>query len=367
MTQTSPYKTTALAVATVCSIQLVACKGGEAAGPNDAVGRVALIALSLDSTDVHLGDTVRLSAVPRDASGNPVSGVAVVWSSTNTSVATVTSSGLVTAVGIGSADIEVDVAPSTSRASFTLLASYSAAGSPSATRSLAARRSRAKIIVVPPASPCEDIASIRAFIGALHYDYAIEGTTGGGSLVAAEYHGQVTATMTNQGWARGVPSVAWSGSLTGSASQQETLSSTPGKVDSRLEGAGAVLTDVQGAVPSKMSLIVDLTTCTYQLNVSVTINLVRTDFGKASPAQPGITAQLYVGRGKQLGAWRSDGGFPDLVTRFPGHSLIWVGSNPTLDAFMPLGLATLAFVFDSPREPPLGAADVGLTVSVVKQ
>jgi len=54
---------------------------------------------------VQAGQTVQLTATPKDANGNPLTGRAVTWSSSNTSVATVNSSGLVSCVVAGSATI----------------------------------------------------------------------------------------------------------------------------------------------------------------------------------------------------------------------------------------------------------------------
>ncbi|MEP6762776.1 MAG: Ig-like domain-containing protein [Gemmatimonadaceae bacterium] len=69
------------------------------------------IVLSFDSTEVTIGDTVRLVAVPRDAAGHALSGVALQWTSTNPTVATVSQNGLVTSLDIGNAEIDVVVAP----------------------------------------------------------------------------------------------------------------------------------------------------------------------------------------------------------------------------------------------------------------
>src|SRR5207245_9591617 len=51
------------------------------------------------------GPTLQLTATPKDANGNPLSGRAITWSSNNTAVARVNSSGLVTGVAAGSATI----------------------------------------------------------------------------------------------------------------------------------------------------------------------------------------------------------------------------------------------------------------------
>ena len=66
---------------------------------------VASVSVSPASASVGVGQTVQLTATPRDASGNALSGRVVTWGSSNTAVATVNGSGLVTGVGAGSATI----------------------------------------------------------------------------------------------------------------------------------------------------------------------------------------------------------------------------------------------------------------------
>src|SRR6266702_1817005 len=57
------------------------------------------------SASIQQGQTVQLTATPRDANGNPLTGRVVSWSSSNTSVATVNGSGVVSGVVAGSATI----------------------------------------------------------------------------------------------------------------------------------------------------------------------------------------------------------------------------------------------------------------------
>jgi uncharacterized protein YjdB len=66
---------------------------------------VASVSLSPASASVAVGQTVQLTATPRDASGNALSGRVLAWSSSNPAVATVNGSGLVTGVAVGSATI----------------------------------------------------------------------------------------------------------------------------------------------------------------------------------------------------------------------------------------------------------------------
>jgi uncharacterized protein YjdB len=66
---------------------------------------VASVDVTPPSASVDEGKTVQLTATPKDANGTPLSGRAITWGSSNTSVATVSTSGLVTGVTAGSASI----------------------------------------------------------------------------------------------------------------------------------------------------------------------------------------------------------------------------------------------------------------------
>src|SRR5205807_692827 len=66
---------------------------------------VASVAVTPSPASVQVGLTLQLTATPKDANGNPLSGRVITWASDNTSVATVDGNGLVTAVAAGSATI----------------------------------------------------------------------------------------------------------------------------------------------------------------------------------------------------------------------------------------------------------------------
>jgi len=66
---------------------------------------VASVSVSPAAPSVQVGQTAQLTATPRDASGNPLSGRVVTWASDAPAVATVNGSGLVTGVAAGSATI----------------------------------------------------------------------------------------------------------------------------------------------------------------------------------------------------------------------------------------------------------------------
>src|SRR5437588_11355151 len=66
---------------------------------------VATVTVAPATASVQVGLTVQLTATTKDANGNTLTGRTVTWSSGNTGIATVSSSGLMTGVAAGSATI----------------------------------------------------------------------------------------------------------------------------------------------------------------------------------------------------------------------------------------------------------------------
>jgi uncharacterized protein YjdB len=66
---------------------------------------VASVSVSPTTASLTTGATQQITATPRDAQGNALTGRAVTWASGNTQVATVTQAGLITAVGPGSTTV----------------------------------------------------------------------------------------------------------------------------------------------------------------------------------------------------------------------------------------------------------------------
>ena len=66
---------------------------------------VASVTLAPSSVTVTVGGTASLLATPKDASGNTLTGRSITWASSNSGVATVNGSGVVTAAAVGSATV----------------------------------------------------------------------------------------------------------------------------------------------------------------------------------------------------------------------------------------------------------------------
>src|SRR2546425_4824415 len=66
---------------------------------------VASVTVTPASGSVYVGQTMQLTATPKDSAGNPLTGRVITWSSSNTTVVAVSTSGVVTGKATGSATI----------------------------------------------------------------------------------------------------------------------------------------------------------------------------------------------------------------------------------------------------------------------
>lgn len=77
--------------------------GSDSTGTSGPV--VSSVVVTGSRSNVEVGKTLQLSAIGLDANGFPVSGIDYHWSSSNTAVATVNNTGVVTGVALGAATI----------------------------------------------------------------------------------------------------------------------------------------------------------------------------------------------------------------------------------------------------------------------
>lgn len=88
-------------ITSMAALSLISCGGsGDSTGPPAHVA-VASVLLSTSSSSLTVGQTVQLAVATKDASGNVLTGRTVSWSSSSTPIATVSATGLVTAVAPG--------------------------------------------------------------------------------------------------------------------------------------------------------------------------------------------------------------------------------------------------------------------------
>lgn len=87
---------------TVLAVCVTAC-GDDPAAPPPAVATIAVT--SPLGTLWDLGANIQLAAAAQDAQGNPITGVALTWSSTAAQVVSVSPAGAIQALAVGSASI----------------------------------------------------------------------------------------------------------------------------------------------------------------------------------------------------------------------------------------------------------------------
>ncbi len=101
----------------------VAGSGGAAPAPPPAApAAVTTVSVSLNASTLTVKQTAQATATLRDASGNVLTGRTIVWSSSNSAVASVSASGLVTAVASGVATIAATSEGKTGSAALTVAA-----------------------------------------------------------------------------------------------------------------------------------------------------------------------------------------------------------------------------------------------------
>ena len=91
-------------VTAVVLLFAVAC-GGDSTSPPPDRASVARVVVTPSSTSVEVGRTTQLAASPMDASGSPLAGRTIAWSTSSASVAIVSPNGVVTAVTPGTVTI----------------------------------------------------------------------------------------------------------------------------------------------------------------------------------------------------------------------------------------------------------------------
>lgn len=112
----------AASFAAACSSDATAPSDPQPPGPPPApsVASVASVAVAPATATLTIGDTVHLTATPKDSAGHPLAGRTITWSSSDTSVATVDASGLVTTHASGTATITATAEGHAGKATLTV-------------------------------------------------------------------------------------------------------------------------------------------------------------------------------------------------------------------------------------------------------
>ena len=299
-----------------------------------SAGQVAAIHVTPASATIKVGDTQSFSAVAVDANGAPIPGVTFTWASSASSVATIGGDGVAHGAAAGTTAITASAGNVTSDA--------------------------ASLTVTPDVSAaCEGIDTVTTWSGSLHFSYAHTASNGHTQIDADE---QANVTFDLQLLASGPGGVSWQGVATGTASlddKQTDLDAAPPAVSS-LSGSGAPLPGSEGNEMSRVTLNVDLSNCTYNVEFTPTINATATS-GSSSTDMPAAVGAVRSGVYSTSGY---SGGLSGN-SAMPAHSVIWGAQNEG-EEFVPLGLGQNMFLLGLEQDGNAGTADVSWTFTLGK-
>ncbi len=106
-------------LAVACMVAISACASGDGGGTGPLP--IATVEVVTTATTFEVGQSVQFTAVTRDRNGSPVNPGTVQWSVSPTAVASVNSSGLVTAISTGNATVTATAGGVSGTSSVTII------------------------------------------------------------------------------------------------------------------------------------------------------------------------------------------------------------------------------------------------------
>ncbi len=357
----------------LCCLGLLACGSSSPADPDDGGILVTVVPSPLQ---LVVGGRGNVTAIARDAAGNPLALPSLVWSIDNSSIASVSQNGEVVGLARGTTQVVarsgsmegrgtvvVDQAPlvATTLEIVPISASTTVGGSvaftaiardatgaailptPAVTWSSAIPAvatinastgvatgvatgttqitARAGAIMAPPATltvgsvgPCDGIQSVNAFKAQIQLQWTHEATVDG-QRIRAEHAASIDVRLMRLG-----PSSSWFAPTVGTGRITDRLTKLSTQETSRIDAQGALITQNRPTVDFE----VDLQTCRYSFTVIPWLNSVTTDFDGTQVTTTTATGHLYSGW-IDLGDWRGLNAISEVDgADIPAHSVVWI-------------------------------------------
>ena len=356
--------------ALACAIAILSCGGGDSTGPGGGNG----VTVTPNPDTVALGSTVTLHAALDGGSGSP----SFFWSSENPSIATVSGTGVVTGVAVGSVHIAAS------------------SGGKSGVATVVVVPPGVASVIVTPSSAAKKVGETVHFVAQTfdaggveltgrtvtwtseHTDVA---TIDADGLATAVSIGATTITATSEGKsgtaglavAAAVPASITVDPPSVSITTGQTAQLTPTVKDANgavISGAPVSWTASSGGVAivsstglvtgqSAGSATVTATSGTVHIDVAVTVVLPPASSVIVSPS----TVSLLISQTQQLTATVTDAGGHTL----PGQTVTWQSSNPSVATVSESGVVTAVFLGTATITGTSGAAsgESHVTVSLI--
>ena len=161
-------------------------------------GVVVTVSVDPAAPSIAAGQTVQLTATPRDGSGNALTGRVVTWATDNGAVATVNASGLVTGAAAGPATITATSEGMSGAAAVTVAPSSAAVASVAVSPATASRQVGQTVQLTATPRDASGTALIGRVVTWASSNPAIATVTGSG-LVSGVAAGPATITATSEG------------------------------------------------------------------------------------------------------------------------------------------------------------------------
>jgi uncharacterized protein YjdB len=358
------WATSSAAVATVTSTGLVT---GVAAGTANVTATIdgvvgtsvvtvqpvpiSSIVLAPATATVIVGQSLQLTATPRDSVGNALMGRALAWTSSSPTVASVSSTGLVTALSRGTATITVtsEGVGATARLTIALVPVDTITVSP-ATATLAAGRTLQ--LTARAVDSAGNVLAGRELewrtdqpsIATVNEQGVVTGITAGRASISATVDGKVgTAVVTvtpvpvaSLSISPGTGALNVGQSLQLSATARDADNNVlPGRSITWISGAPSVATVTQGGLVTAVGTGSALIFAAAE-GISASISITVTSVGVASVRVTPSPGTVQQGRTLQLTAEALDAGGRVLT----GRSVIWNSATPTVASVSSTGLVT---------------------------
>jgi uncharacterized protein YjdB len=150
-----------------------------------ATVHVAAVSITPSTVTLNPGNTTQLTAVPTDSLGNALANQTVTWSSSNTGVATVSATGLLSAVSVGSAVISATAGGKSGFANLTVVAA-----SPASVESVTVSPATASITA---GKTVQLTATLKDSVGNVLGGRAVTWTSSNPTVATVSSNGLVTA------------------------------------------------------------------------------------------------------------------------------------------------------------------------------
>src|SRR5215204_1001323 len=305
-----------------CTLALAIACGGDSSGPP----AVASVDIATSAGDVAIGQSTQLSATARDAKGNPLSNRTITWSTSSTSIATVSTGGLVTGVAAGQATITATSEGKTATrvlnvvpppvASVSVTATSNAVQAGQTTQLTAVTRDASNNVL--PGRPVTWSTSNSA-IASVSGNGLVTGLTAGTVTITATSEGKTGSTdiVVTTGNPADAPQVSSVSPATIVEGQPATITGTKFSADvaGNVVRVGGVTASVTAATPTSLQIIVPRLNCKPAQNVGVDVTVAgASSVPKQQPFAPAATFALAQGKQQIIG------NPADFCLQFPASS-----------------------------------------------